>query len=90
MVAATPTYTQLGMAALLPHERLALTDNITVRADGISTQGTPNRDKILKAATEGKAIAIQAENFHKEVSPLYKGRQWVAPYQVVYIYSNDR
>lgn len=88
MVAAAPTYTQLGMAALLPHEKLELKPDGVVWADGVSTQGTRNRDKILKQAAQGKAIAITAADFKKAASPSHTGRKWVAPYQVVYIYSN--
>lgn len=88
MVAAAPTYTQLGMAALLPHEKLELKPDGVVWADGVSTQGTRNRDKILKQAAQGKAIALTAADFKRAASPSHAGRKWVAPYQVVYIYSN--
>lgn len=88
MVAAAPTFTQLGMAALLPHDTLELQPDGGVRADGVSTQGTRSRDKVLKQATEGKAIALTAADFKKATTPSQAGRKWVAPYQVVYIYSN--
>ncbi|MCH8108539.1 MAG: BREX-1 system phosphatase PglZ type A, partial [Chloroflexi bacterium] len=52
-----PSYTQLGMAALLPNKELALSDNgaSTVYVDGQSSQGTPNRIKILKDAISQRA-----------------------------------
>jgi len=88
MVAAAPTFTQLGMAALLPHDKLELKADGVVWADGVSTQGTRNRDKILKQAAAGKAIALTAADFKKATTPSHTGRKWVASYQVIYIYSN--
>ena len=60
-----PSYTQLGMAALLPNKTLAIVDNesSTVLVDGQSSQGTANRTKVLQAALNGKGEAIQAEDF---------------------------
>lgn len=42
-LAPLPSFTQLGMAAMLPHNRLELADDGTVRADGTSTAGLPAR-----------------------------------------------
>jgi uncharacterized protein (TIGR02687 family) len=61
-----PSYTQLGMAALLPHRELAIAanDTGTVMVDGQSSQGISNRAKILSEAMAGKsAAAISAEEF---------------------------
>ena len=60
-----PSYTQLGMAALLPNKELAIADNETgtVLVDGQSSQGTANRTKILQAALDGRGEAITAEDF---------------------------
>lgn len=56
-----PSYTQLGMAALLPHRNLKHSaDGKTVLADGQPTNGTAPRAKILE--TVG-GTAIQAENY---------------------------
>ena len=59
-----PSYTQLGMAALLPNKALAIADNETgtVLVDGQSSQGTANRTKILQAALNGRGEAITAED----------------------------
>jgi uncharacterized protein (TIGR02687 family) len=46
MVGSLPSYTRLGMASLLPHDSLQLKDNHYL-ADGISTEGTANRAKIV-------------------------------------------
>jgi uncharacterized protein (TIGR02687 family) len=48
MLSTVPSYTQLGMAALLPHKTLEMTEDYKVLADGLPTQGTAAREKILK------------------------------------------
>jgi uncharacterized protein (TIGR02687 family) len=60
-----PSYTQLGMAALLPNKTLALADNEngTVLVDGQSSLGTVNRARILKAATQDRAEAMTSDDF---------------------------
>jgi uncharacterized protein (TIGR02687 family) len=82
-----PSYTQLGMASLLPHTALTYNDKTdTVFADGFSTQGTPNRTKILQKEYPG-SIAITAEEFLK-MNAKIEGRDFIKPYNVIYIYSN--
>jgi uncharacterized protein (TIGR02687 family) len=59
-----PTFTQLGMAALLPGAQLSLNPaDSTTLVDGQSASGTENRDKILKAHTNGRGKALKAEDF---------------------------
>ena len=83
-----PSYTQLGMAALLPNKFLAIADNDTgtVMVDGQSSQGTVNRTKILQAALDGRGQAVKAEDFmqlnREDSRELLKGND------VVYIYHN--
>lgn len=59
-LAMLPSYTQLGMAALLPNKELTWADEGSgaVLVDGQTSQGTGNRSKILKSATGGRAEAI--------------------------------
>lgn len=47
MLGSLPTYTQLGMASLLPNRDMRIADNDTsaVIVDGQSSQGTENRRK---------------------------------------------
>lgn len=82
-----PSYTQLGMAALLPNTTLTLMDNDSGLAlvDGQSAQGTVNRGKIL-AATVPASSAIQAE----ELMQLGRdeSRALVRDHDVVYVYHN--
>ncbi|MFZ3047988.1 MAG: BREX-1 system phosphatase PglZ type A [Desulfatirhabdiaceae bacterium] len=87
-LAMLPSYTQLGMAALLPNQELALEENEsgTVLVDGQSSQGTANRIKILGQAVSKRATAIKAE----ELIALHKKEclALVREHDVVYIYHN--
>jgi len=83
-----PSYTQLGMAALLPGQSLSIADNDTgtVLVDGQSSQGTVNRTKILRTALDGRGQAIKADELMQlnrdESRELLKGND------VLYIYHN--
>ncbi|WP_336274618.1 BREX-1 system phosphatase PglZ type A [Vreelandella indica] len=83
-----PSYTQLGMAALMPNKTLSIADNDTgtVLVDGQSSQGTANRTKILQAALEGRGQAIRADEFMQlnrdDSRDVLKGND------VLYIYHN--
>lgn len=84
MLSMLPSYTQLGMAALLPNEELSYdNDADVVFVDGISSMGTDNREKILKK-TVAKSLAISAENFYKIAKP----KDFFKNYDLIYIYSN--
>lgn len=77
-----PSYTQLGMAALLPHRTLKHSpDGKTVLADDQPTNGTAFRKKILE--TVG-GTAIQAEDF-KALSPEER-RELFRNNRVLYVY----
>lgn len=83
-----PSYTQMGMAALLPNKELELADNDTgaVEIDGQSSQGTVNRIKILDQAIKQRGTALRAE----ELMSLNRDdcRALVRDHDVVYIYHN--
>ena len=88
MLSMLPSYTQIGMAALLPNETLSIADNTsgTVLVNGQSSQGTSNRSKILKAALQDRGDAITADNFmqlNREGS-----RELLKANDVIYIYHN--
>jgi uncharacterized protein (TIGR02687 family) len=79
-----PSYTQLGMAALLPHSTLKHSvDARTVLADDQPTNSTALRGKILEGVG---GSAIQAEDFNalngEERRELYKANR------VLYVYHN--
>ena len=49
LLAPTPSYTQLGMASLLPHNTLELgNDGDKVLCDGMSTSGLENRQQVIQ------------------------------------------
>ena len=87
-VSMLPSYTQLGMAALLPGRELAIAENETgtVLVDGQSSRGTANRQRILGQALTQRATACQAE----EILAM-KGddcRALVRDHDVIYVYHN--
>ena len=86
LFASLPSYTQLGMASLLPgRERSLNPEDGTVTLDDRPTTGLANRSQILGASLEGRGVAIKAEAFLEmhvkdEVRPLFKDND------VVFIY----
>ena len=85
LLASAPTYTQLGMAALLPHETLTISsDGSAVYAGGVSTQGIVNREKILKNASDGKAVALDSDDILKMKSDDL--RTIIKDNSVIYVY----
>jgi uncharacterized protein (TIGR02687 family) len=87
MVTLLPSYTQLGMAALLPHREISISDDGTTKVDGVSTAGTENRAKILGAAVKDGAAALRSSEFlgmsRDESRELFKENQ------VIYLYHNQ-
>ena len=87
-VSTLPSYTQLGMAALLPHKQLEVTSrNAEVLADGKRTTGVEARGKIL--SKDGRrAIAIKAKAF-LEMNTNEEGRALARDHDLIYIYQNE-
>jgi len=56
MLGVIPSYTVLGMASLLPHKNISITDKADIEIDGISARGTDNRGKILKLVKEESVV----------------------------------
>jgi uncharacterized protein (TIGR02687 family) len=83
-----PSYTQLGMAALLPHKQLEINDDATavVAVDGKSSSGIANREKILVEADQGRARALQAEELL--AMPGGECRDLVRDHDLIYVYHN--
>ncbi len=86
-----PSYTQLGMAALLPHERITFNtksshalDNGLVLVDDHASSGTGNRDAILQTRN---GHTIQA----KDLLAMNTGeaRELVKSCDVLYIYHDE-
>lgn len=86
MLGVLPSYTTLGMASLLPHKTLAYKANasLDVAVDGMPTSTLEQRSAIL---TKHGGVAIGRDDLMEKGKE--KGREFVKPYQVVYVY-HDR
>jgi uncharacterized protein (TIGR02687 family) len=88
MVSTLPSYTQLGMAALLPNTNISfLPESENILINGNSTQGVQGRTKILEQMAGTRATAINAEDFMK-MNSATDGREFVKQYDLIYIYHN--
>ncbi len=77
-----PSYTQLGMAALLPHKTLEYqAGSTTVLVDGQSTAGLDNRNAVLEKFNGMAVSAKELMNWSNQ-----EGREKIRDSQVVYIY----
>lgn len=85
MQAILPSITKFGMAALLPAQRLGVTEDMEVLADGMPTRSTAEREKTLCAANP-KSVAVQ----YSDVLNMKRAerRELVSGKDVVYIYHN--
>lgn len=85
-VSTVPSYTQLGMAALLPHVSLELQPDSTVTILGKKTVGTAAREAVLQA-TEKNSGCIQFDQMQNmrrdELRSYFSGKT------VVYVYHNQ-
>lgn len=88
MFGSLPSYTQLGMASLLPGDTLEIDPTSgLVSLDGESCTGTEARNEILKRALDGKGTAILAEHF-LEMNTKIEGRALMRDHEVIYIFHN--
>lgn len=89
MLGSLPSYTQLGMASLLPNRDLQIADNdtATVLADGQITQGLENRGNVLaNGRPHDRTAAVKAEalmGMDRDTA-----RALVRDHDVVYVYHN--
>lgn len=80
-----PSATKFGMAALLPHKTLQVTDDIKVLSDDEPTDSTAEREKILRKAHKGNvAITYKSLISMKQA----ERREKIKDAEVVYIYHN--
>src|SRR5699024_4355284 len=85
-IGVTPSYTSLGMAALLPHQELTLNEDYSVNVDGLPSSNLVQREVILKN-TNSKAGAIQYDDLKKYNST--ELREFFVGKEVVYVYHNQ-
>ena len=86
MMAALPSVTAVGMASLLPHEKLSMKEDYTVMVDGRTCGSKPEREQILIAANP-KSCAntfkeIRGHMTSAELKAMTSGQE------VIYIYHN--
>ena len=89
MFGCLPSYTQLGMASLLPNTDLQFSENDSggVLVNGHSSQGLGNRRKILALGQIGdRTMALKAEDLMGLDKD--KARALVRDHDVVYVYHN--
>ena len=81
-----PSYTRLGMAALLPHFTLTMTDDFRVLADDVLCDDLAGREKVMKRhAPNGGGVQFDdIKNLKKnDLRSVFTGKQ------VVYVYHNQ-
>lgn len=82
-----PSVTKLGMAALLPGMKIELLPRESdVLRDGMSTQGTQARQKVLNQNSRVAATILNAKELLEMNTE--QGRAAILPYRLVYIYHN--
>ena len=90
MVGCLPSYTQLGMASLLPHTALSISedDTKTVFEGTQSTQGRVNRDKVLAAAHNKDRTLVSKFVEFMGISGT-AAKEMIRDHDVIYIYHNQ-
>ena len=85
-----PSYTQLGMASLLPGNKININisdPNAPATVDGKSVSGTENRDKFFKEYHKGRSKAIQSEEF-LNLSTTKEAAQIILDNDLIVVYHN--
>lgn len=85
MAGALPSITAVGMAALLPHEKIGWDGKGNVTVDGKSSSGLQNRMAALRRYHE-RSVALRADEVMK--MPLETARTLYTEYDVIYVYHN--
>jgi len=89
MIGVLPSYTQLGMAALLPHRKLAIRDdNDLVLLDGESSMGAAAREKALAAGRTGDRVKVLAAKDFMNLGSS-EGKDLFRDHDVLYLYHNQ-
>lgn len=79
-----PSYTGLGMAALLPHNGLDFTESGVIRVDGLPCGSLEQRGKVLESV---QGVAVKSETLMSMKKD--EGRAFIKPHRVVYVYHNQ-
>lgn len=86
MLSVLPSYTRLGMAALLPHKTIELTDDSKVLVDGLPCDSLKQRESVINTySPNSRCIQFDDLKFLKktELREIFTGMD------VVYVYHNQ-
>ncbi len=83
MISSIPSYTKLGMAALLPHDEMQYSEKGEILNNGISTKNTELRGKILQT-TQPKSKVLNFKDLND--LPREELREIFSGLEVCYIY----
>lgn len=86
MQSVLPSYTRLGMAALLPHTSIELTDGFEVLVDGKACHDTDHREPILRSYSPNSRCVQYDSLKNMSVAQL---REVFTRQDVVYVYHNQ-
>ena len=86
MMSVLPSYTRLGMAALLPHETLVMKDDYEIYADDVLCNDLSGRQSVLKKYSKDSAC-VQFDDLKNLKIPAL--REIFTGKQVVYVYHNQ-
>lgn len=87
MIGVLPSVTQMGMAALLPHQQIDVDEKFTVTVDGCACAETKQRDALLKKQGEENAAYVYDDIkslSYNEMTELFSGKN-----STFYIYHNQ-
>ena len=86
MVSCVPSYTRLGMAALLPHKQISISENYDVLVAGQATASTEQRQKIIESYNPASVACLYSDIIslgREDVRKLLAGKE------LIYIYHNQ-
>lgn len=89
MIGTLPSYTQLGMAALLPHRQLEIrNDNDLVLLDGEGTMGAAARERALAAGKAGDRVKVLTAKDFMTLGTS-EGKDLFRDHDILYLYHNQ-
>lgn len=86
MISTIPSYTQLGMATLLPNRSIHIGNDYSVNVNGRNSQGISNRNQILQAYDSSFRAVSFEEIKNKTKEEL---RNEFNDYKLIYVYHNQ-
>lgn len=87
MISTLPSVTGVGMAALLPHKKIEITDDYKITVDGRNCRSIDEREAILQNYNE-KSRCIQFDDV-KNITNIKKLREIFTGNSIIYMYHNQ-